>query len=450
MHTDRILSPHIIPDTVGGDTFIQKGVMEDITAVVLGGGRGRRLYPLTRNRSKPAVPLAGNYRLIDVPVSNCINSGIDRIYVLTQFNSASLNQHVSRTYRFDTFSKGFVEILAAEQTPASSSWFQGTADAVRQAMPHLTDPGCKDVLILSGDHLYRMDYTGFIQHHRRMEADISIAVNPVAASKASEFGILQADADGWITEFREKPKGTALREIRTDTRALGLSVAEARKHPYLGSMGIYLFKTKCLKQALDRDPEIIDFAKEVIPRALKERKVSAFLYKGYWEDIGTIKSFYDAHMGLLAKDPEFNIFDVDFHLYTHPRFLPGSKVNRGNIEKSILNAGCVIDSARISQSIIGIRSIIGKGAVIERSIILGADYYDPAKNRKTGTPPLGIGPRAVIRKAIIDTNVHIGKNVVLENRKRYRNYDDPKGNIYVRDGIIVIAKGAVIKDGTKF
>ena len=244
--------------------------MEDLTAVVLGGGIGRRLYPLTRNRAKPAVPLAGNYRLIDVPVSNCINSGIDRIYVLTQFNSASLNQHVSRTYRFDTFSKGFVEILAAEQTPASSAWFQGTADAVRQAMPHLLDHGCRDVLILSGDHLYRMDYTGFIHRHRRMEADISIAVNPVTSLKAHEFGILQADADGWITEFREKPKGQALREIRTDTRALGLSAAEARKHPYLGSMGIYLFRTDRLKQALDRDPGIVDFAKEVIPRALKE------------------------------------------------------------------------------------------------------------------------------------------------------------------------------------
>ena len=424
--------------------------MEDLTAVVLGGGVGRRLYPLTRNRAKPAVPLAGNYRLIDVPVSNCINSGIDRIYVLTQFNSASLNQHVSRTYRFDTFSKGFVEILAAEQTPASSAWFQGTADAVRQAMPHLLDHGCRDVLILSGDHLYRMDYTGFIHRHRRMEADISIAVNPVTSLKAHEFGILQADADGWITEFREKPKGQALGEIRTDTRALGLSAAEARKHPYLGSMGIYLFRTDRLKQALDRDPGIIDFAKEVIPRALKELKVSAFLYNGYWEDIGTIKSFYDAHMGLLVKEPEFNIFDVDFHLYTHPRFLPGSKVNRGDVEKSILNAGCVIEGARISQSIIGIRSIIGKGAVIEKSIILGADYYGSAIDARTGIPPLGIGARAVIKKAIIDTNVHIGKNVVLENRRRLRNYDDPEGNIYVRNGIIVVAKGAVIKDETKF
>ncbi|MBN2071068.1 MAG: glucose-1-phosphate adenylyltransferase [Candidatus Krumholzibacteriota bacterium] len=424
--------------------------MGDITAVVLGGGRGTRLYPLTRNRSKPAVPLAGNYRLIDVPVSNCINSGIDRIYVLTQFNSASLNQHISRTYRFDNFSKGFVEILAAEQTLASSAWFQGTADAVRQAMPHLTDRQSEDVLILSGDHLYRMDYTGFIRHHRKMGADISIAVKPVTAAKAKGFGILQADAEGWITEFREKPKGKALRDIRTDTRALGLSPTQAKKHPYLGSMGIYLFKTDRLREALDLDPEIIDFAKQVIPRALKERRVSAFPHEGYWEDIGTIRSFYDAHMKLLSKDPEFNIFDVDFHLYTHPRFLPGSRVNRGVVEKSILNAGCIIDRASIRHSIIGIRSMIGKGAKIENSIILGADYYDSDKDRVPGVPPLGIGPNAVIKKAIIDTNVHIGKNVVLENRKRLRKYDDPEGNIYVRDGIIVLAKGSVIRDGTKF
>ncbi len=428
----------------------REDVMEDLTAVVLGGGRGTRLYPLTRNRAKPAVPLAGNYRLIDVPVSNCINSGIDRIYVLTQFNSASLNQHVSRTYRFDTFSKGFVEILAAEQTPASSDWFQGTADAVRQAMHHITIHGCRDVLILSGDHLYRMDYTGFIEHHRGTGSDISIAVTPVASSKAHEFGILKADPDGWITEFREKPKGPALNEMRTDTRALGLSAAEARSHPYLGSMGIYLFSKESLKRALDTDPDAVDFAKEVIPRALKELKVSAFLFRGYWEDIGTIKSFYDVHMDLIKREPKFNIFDVDFRLFTRPRFLPGSRVNSGDVEKSILNAGCVIESARIRRSIIGIRSTIGKGAVIDRSVILGADYYSSAEDDGGNVPPLGIGANSVIRKAIIDTNVRIGKNVVLENRKKLRNYDDPEGNIYVRSGIIIVAKGAVIKDGTKF
>lgn len=423
--------------------------MEEITAVILGGGRGTRLYPLTRNRSKPAVPLAGNYRLIDVPVSNCINSKINRIYVLTQFNSASLNQHVSRTYRFDIFSKGFVEILAAEQTPASSAWFQGTADAVRKALPHLTNYPCRDVLILSGDHLYRMDYRNFIRNHREKNADISIAVHPATAAKAPELGILHADAKGWITEFREKPAGRELKKMKTDTRALGLTGSEARRRPYLGSMGIYLFKLEVLEKALASDPEIVDFAKELIPRAMISRKVSAWLFDGYWEDIGTIKSFYDAHMQLLAAKPKFNIFDVDFPLYTHPRFLPGSRVNKGTIERSILNAGCIIDRATIRKSIIGIRSMIGAGAIIEKSMILGADSYDAAAPAST-IPPLGIGRGAVIKRAIIDTNVRIGKNVALENRKRYRNYDDPEEKIYVRDGIIVVAKGAVIRDGTKF
>ncbi len=424
--------------------------MEEITAVILGGGRGTRLYPLTRNRSKPAVPLAGNYRLIDVPVSNCINSKINRIYVLTQFNSASLNQHVSRTYRFDIFSKGFVEILAAEQTPASSAWFQGTADAVRKALPHLTNYPCRDVLILSGDHLYRMDYRNFIRNHREKNADISIAVHPATAAKAPELGILHADAKGWITEFREKPAGRELKKMKTDTRALGLTGSEARRRPYLGSMGIYLFKLEVLEKALASDPEIVDFAKELIPRAMISRKVSAWLFDGYWEDIGTIKSFYDAHMQLLAAKPKFNIFDVDFPLYTHPRFLPGSRVNKGTIERSILNAGCIIDRATIRKSIIGIRSMIGAGAIIEKSMILGADSYDAAPAPASTIPPLGIGRGAVIKRAIIDTNVRIGKNVALENRKRYRNYDDPEEKIYVRDGIIVVAKGAVIRDGTKF
>ncbi|HSG29363.1 MAG TPA: glucose-1-phosphate adenylyltransferase [Candidatus Krumholzibacterium sp.] len=424
--------------------------MEDVTAVILGGGRGTRLFPLTRDRSKPAVPLAGNYRLIDVPVSNCINSGIEKIYVLTQFNSASLNQHVSRTYRFDTFSKGFVEILAAEQTLDSSAWFQGTADAVRQALPHLSDKHTSDVLILSGDHLYRMDYVDFIADHRVSGADISIAVQPVSPVKASELGILRADRSGRITDFREKPKGADLDGMKTDTKALGLSVTESRKRPYLGSMGIYLFKLDVLKKALERDVSIIDFAREVIPHALREGKVYAFLHEGYWEDIGTIKAFYEAHMDLISIKPAFDLFDPAFPLYTHPRFLPGSKVNRGEITQSILNAGCIIDRAVINRSMIGLRSVIGKGASIDRSLVLGADFYDPGGKPPKGIPALGIGQGTSIRKAIIDTNVRIGRKVVLENAARLRNYDDPAGKIYVRDGIIVIPKGTVIDDGTCF
>ncbi len=424
--------------------------MEDVTAVILGGGRGTRLYPLTKNRSKPAVPLAGNYRLIDVTVSNCINSRIERIFVLTQFNSASLNQHISRTYRFGTFSKGFVEILAAEQTPSSSDWFQGTADAVRQALHHLTDYPCRDVLILSGDHLYRMDYRGFIKSHRESGAGISLAVVPVSASRAPELGILKADGDGWITEFMEKPKGAGLKKMKTDTQALGLARSTAAKRPYLGSMGIYLFRLDALKRSLEHDPGVIDFAREVIPSALSHRGVKAFLFDGYWEDIGTIRSFYEAHMDLLRDKPRFDLFASGSSLYTHPRFLPGSRVMRGEVERSILNAGCTINRATIRNSIIGLRSVIGEGAVVEDSIVLGADSFEGAGRRRGKIPRLGIGPGAVIRKAIIDTNVRIGRGVVLENRKKLVNYQDHDKGIFVRDRIIVISKGTVIPDGTVF
>lgn len=421
--------------------------MEDVTAVVLGGGRGTRLFPLTKSRSKPAVPIAGNYRLIDVTVSNCINSDITRIFILTQFNSASLNQHVTRTYRFDAFSDGFVEILAAEQTPVSSDWFQGTADAVRQVLPHLGDHPCRDVLILSGDHLYRMDFRTFIAHHRGSDADLTIAVKPVPVSRAHELGILKAAADGTITEFREKPKkGASLREMRTDTRALGLTASEARRRPYLGSMGIYLFKFDVLAQALGADPDVIDFAKQLIPEALSRLKVKAYVYDGYWEDIGTISSFYRAHMDLVAPMPKFNIFDANFPLYTHPRFLPGSKVNRGEITRAILSGGAIIDNATIRRSVIGLRARIGRGTVIEDSLVLGSDYYEHFEQCGRRMPAVGIGPRCVIRKAIIDKNVRIGAGVVLENARRLRKYDHPGGLYYIRDGIIVVPKGVVIPD----
>jgi glucose-1-phosphate adenylyltransferase len=424
--------------------------MDDIIAVVLGGGRGTRLYPLTKDRSKPAVPLAGNYRLIDVPVSNCINSDINRIYVLTQFNSASLNQHISETYRFDTFSRGFVDVLAAEQTLSSSDWFQGTADAVRQVLPHLGDYNAEDVLILSGDHLYKMDYRDFVERHRKTGADITIAVHPVPASKGPDLGILHADKRGWITEFREKPKGRDLTEMKTDTRSLGLGATEARKRPYLGSMGIYVFKARVLQKCLNSDPSSIDFAREIIPDALRSMKVQAYVFDGYWEDIGTIRSFYDAHMELLAPVPKMNLFDADSPIYTHPRFLPGSKIKRADIRRSMINAGCIIDRATIRHSIIGLRSRIGAGAVIEDSFIFGADFHELEWKTKKGTPPIGIGERAVIRRAVIDKNVRIGKHVVLDNAGRKRNYDDPKERFFVRNGIIVVPKGAVIPDRLRF
>lgn len=423
--------------------------MEDVTAVVLGGGRGTRLFPLTLDRSKPAVPLAGNYRLIDVTVSNCINSEINRIYILTQFNSASLNQHISRTYRFDTFSDGFVEILAAEQTPASSDWFQGTADAVRQAFMHLANYRCRDVLILSGDHLYRMDFREFVRHHRETDADITIAVRPVSSSRAPEFGILRADVKGRITEFREKLRGKSLREMRTDTRALGLSPGEARRRPYLGSMGIYLFKFDVLERALTRNMDFVDFARELIPDALSWLKVHAYLFDGYWEDIGTIGTFYLAHMDLVAPLPKFNLFDAAFPLYTHPRFLPGSKVNQGKIEQSILCGGGIVERATIRRSIIGLRASIGDGTVIEDSLVMGADYYGRTEICGHQMPTAGIGAGCIIRKAIIDKNVQIGRNVVLENKRGLESYDHPDGLLYIRDGVIVVPKGSVIEDDTK-
>ncbi len=421
--------------------------MQDVTAVVLGGGRGTRLFPLTKLRSKPAVPLAGKYRLIDVTVSNCINSKIERIYVLTQFNSASLNQHISRTYRFDSFSDGFVEILAAEQTHASSDWFQGTADAVRQALPHLENHPCRDVLVLSGDHLYRMDYRRFILEHRRTKADITIAVKPVPAAKGHEFGILRANARGRITEFREKPRGQYLTEMKTDTSRLGLSAQEARRRPYLGSMGIYLFKHKALKETLGAEAHVVDFARELIPGALKGLKVQAYLYDGYWEDIGTIGAFYRAHRDLITAVPRFNLFDGNFPIYTHTRFLPGIKVNRGEIERSILNDGGIIERSVIKRSVIGVRSRIGARTSIEDSLVMGADYFDETEVCGQRMPPVGIGKGCRIRKAIIDKNVRIGDKVVLENRKKLRSYDDPEERFYIRNGIIVVVKGAVIEDG---
>ena len=422
--------------------------MDDVVAIILGGGRGTRLYPLTKTRSKPAVPLAGNYRLVDVTVSNCINSKIDRIYVLTQFNSASLNQHISRTYRFDTFSSGFVEVFAAEQTPSSLDWFQGTADAVRKVLPHVLNHSPKEVLILSGDHLYRMDYVDFIARHRMMGADISIAVKPVTAERAPELGILRADAKGRITEFREKPKGKLLTDMRTNTRTLGLAAGEARRRPYLGSMGIYLFKLDVLRDVLERDPRMIDFAKEIIPEALGRLKVHAHVFDDYWEDIGTIRSFYHAHMQLVAPLPPFNLFDEHHPLYTHYRYLPGPKVNDGKITHSILNSGAIVERATVKSSIIGVRARVGAGTVIEDAIIMGADYYENPWDRGAG-PALGIGEKCVIRHAIIDKNARIGNRVVLENRRGVVNEDDPRERYYIRDRIIVVPKGAVIEDGVE-
>ena len=422
--------------------------MRDVIALILGGGRGTRLFPLTKTRSKPAVPLAGNYRLIDVTISNCINSRIDRIFVLTQFNSASLNQHVSRAYRFDAFSGGFVEIFAAEQTPLSIDWFQGTADAVRKVLPHVAIHDPADVLILSGDHLYRMDYVDFLARHRMLSSDITIAVKPVPAARSRELGILHADGRGRIVEFREKPAGKLLDGMRTNTKSLGLSAAESKRRPYLGSMGVYLFKFDVLKEVLERDTRLIDFAKEIIPEALPRLKVNAYPFDGYWEDIGTIPSFYRAHMDLLAPLPQFNLFDEHHPLYTHYRYLPGPKVNSGRIEQSILNSGAIVDRAVIRRSIVGVRTRVGAGTTIDESIVMGSDLYELPWDHPD-RPQLGIGEKCVIRKAIIDKNARIGDRVVLENRRRLQTYDDPAERYYIRSGIVIVPKDAVIESGTE-
>jgi len=425
----------------------------NILAVVLGGGAGTRLSPLTLMRSKPAVPLGGKYRLIDIPVSNCINSDVTRIYVLTQYNSASLNRHISQTYRFSQFSDGFVEILAAEQTPQNPSWFQGTADAVRQVLPHIRDWGIDTLLILSGDHLYRMDYRKFIARHVETKADVTVSVIPFPRDQAEDFGLLKTDADGRIVEFSEKPKGEALEAMRVDTTAFGLSAEEAERRPFLASMGIYVFNFDKLEQLLARDGGgWMDFGKQVIPAAIEGGNVQAFLFDGYWEDIGTISSFHAANLDLTATLPKFNLFDTEAPIYTHARYLPPSKVNHCQINQSILSEGSILTRAVISRSIIGVRTRIDFGATIEDTYVMGADYYQSIEEMESdmreGTPRIGIGEGTVIRRAIIDKNARIGAGVRLVNERGVLEEEGPDGSYFIHEGIILVPKNAVIIDGT--
>ncbi len=424
----------------------------NILAVILGGGAGTRLSPLTVMRSKPAVPLGGKYRLVDIPVSNCINSEITRIYVLTQYNSASLNRHISQTYRFSHFSDGFVEILAAEQTPQNPSWFQGTADAVRQVLPHIRDWGIDTLLILSGDHLYRMDYRKFIARHFEKKADVTISVIPFQREQAEDFGLLKADANGRIVEFSEKPKGEALEAMRVDTTAFGLSPEDAARKPFLASMGIYVFNYKWLEQLLDKDPTWMDFGKQVIPAAIEGGNVQAYLFDGYWEDIGTISAFHAANLDLTATLPQFNLFDTEAPIYTHARYLPPSKVNHCQISQSIVSEGCILTRAVINRSIIGVRTRIDFGAKIDDTYVMGADYYqsieEMAADVREGTPRIGIGEGAIIRNAIIDKNARIGAGVRLVNERGVQEEDGPEESYFIREGIVIVPKNAVVKDGT--
>lgn len=422
-----------------------------LLAVILGGGAGNRLYPLTQQRSKPAVPLGGKYRLIDIALSNCINSDILRTFVLTQYNSASLNRHIAQTYRFSRFSNGFVEIIAAEQTPESPQWFQGTADAVRQVLPHIRDLKVDTLLILSGDHLYHMDYREFLQRHNESSADVTVSVIPCEAHQASEFGLLKTDQDGRIIEFKEKPKGEDLESMRVDTGHLGLSPDEAARRPYLASMGIYVFKYEKLEQLLAEDPGWVDFGREIIPAAIRNSKVQAYMFDGYWEDIGTIGAFYQANLDLTTKIPKFNLFDAEAPVYTRARYLPPSKIEETEINDSMISDGCIINGARITNSVVGVRSRVSKGVLLDASFVMGADYYqtfdDMRADMQKNLPRLGLGEGAVVRRAIIDKNARIGSGARLLNEAGVVEKDGENGSYFIRDGIIIVPKNAVIMDG---
>ena len=425
---------------------------ENVTAVILGGGAGSRLFPLTKERSKPAVPLGGKYRLIDVPISNCINSGVTQIFILTQYNSASLNRHISRTYRFSNFSSGFVEVLAAEQRRDSPDWFQGTADAVRQTLPHLRDWNVETLLILSGDHLYRMNYEDFLRRHFETNADVTISVIPARREDATGFGLLKTEGDGRIVEFKEKPTGDALEAMRVDTTQFGLTAEESEQRPFLASMGIYVFNYKRLVELLQTDDLSIDFGRDIIPAAIKSLNVQAHFFNDYWEDIGTIRSFYEANLDLAAPLPKFNFFDTESPIYTRSRYLPPSKIHGCDINNSMVSEGCILNGVTARNSIIGLRSRIDDGTKIENSIIMGADYFESFEDLKTnvasGKPHIGVGAGSIIRRAIIDKNARIGKNVQLVNQHNVENADGENGCFFIREGIVIVPKNATIGDGT--
>ena len=428
--------------------------MRNVLAIILGGGRGTRLYPLTKRRAKPAVPLAGKYRLIDIPVSNCINSQIQKMYVLTQFNSASLNRHLVNTYRFSPFSEGFVDVLSAEQTAENPDWFQGTADAVRQYLWLMESWKADEYLILSGDHLYRMDYRPFIEHHRNNNADITLSVVPVDEAQASAFGLMKIDDNSRIIDFKEKPSGETLKAMQVDTQSMGLDAQRAKAMPYIASMGIYVFRREALMEMLERFPDHTDFGKEVIPSAIGDYNVQAYLYKGYWEDIGTIEAFYKANLSLVRQpNPPFSFYDAKAPIFTRPRFLPPNKLLGADIRESIICDGCIVkDGVTVSGSILGVRSRVEANTVVEDTLVMGADEYENpevrAANRADGLPAIGIGSDCHIRKAILDKNIRIGNNVQILNKDRVENADRESEGIWINNGIVIVGRGAVIPDNT--
>lgn len=415
--------------------------MNDTIAVILGGGRGTRLFPLTLLRSKPAVPIAGNYRLIDIPVSNCLHSNLQRIFVLTQFNSQSLNRHLSQTYKFDIFSSGFVAVLAAEQTDDNPDWFQGTADAVRQSLRHLRSHSFQEALILSGDQLYRMDYRRLHAAHADHHADATVGVLPVTAEQAPSFGILKVNAQGRIVHFEEKPRPERLPDLASDVPGIGRT--------YLASMGIYLFTRKALEVSLGNEG-LVDFGRHVIPEAIPRLRVQSYLYRGYWEDVGTIRSYYESSLALTRPDPPFDFFEAGRPIFTHPRFLPATRVEQCTLKDTLVSEGCVLRGADVANSIIGIRTWIGPRTQVRDSLLLGADFYETpdmvAETTRRGVPPVGIGAGSVIERAIVDKNARIGRGVRIVNEAGIENAD---GHGYcIRDGIVVVPKDSVIADNT--
>ena len=429
--------------------------MKKVLAIVLGGGAGTRLYPLTKLRAKPAVPLAGKYRLIDIPISNCINSDIYSIYVLTQYNSASLNRHIARAYNLGGFQEGFVEVLAAQQTPDHPDWFQGTADAVRQYLWLFKEWDIDEYLILSGDHLYRMDYRLFVERHRETGADITLSVVPIAEDNASEFGLMKIDDQGQIVSFSEKPKGDALKAMQVDTSCLGLDAEAAKQKPYIASMGIYVFKRKALEDLLERVfTSQTDFGKEIIPGAAeKGYKLQAYLFDDYWEDIGTIRAFYEANLALTRQpQPAFSFYDEKAPIYTRSRYLPPTKLLDCRVTESMIGEGCILKDCTIHHSVLGVRTRVESGSLIQDTLIMGADYYQAYGERQSGigngTIPVGIGSGCTIREAIVDKNARIGQNVQIINKDRVEESNKEEFGFYIRSGIVVILKNAVIADGT--
>ena len=417
-----------------------------VMAIILGGGRGTRLFPLTDHRSKPAVPVGGKYRLVDIPISNCLNSGVKRIYVLTQFNSASLNRHIKNTYNFDVFSNGFVDILAAEQTAQNTDWFQGTADAVRQSIHHMENHSYEYVLILSGDQLYQMDYSEMLDLHIKQQADLTVATIPVIGRDATGFGIMKTNSNGLIDSFVEKPVAEKLDKWKSEVP----DPYKSQGKNYLASMGIYIFNRQTLIRLFNENPDATDFGKEIIPKTLNEgMRVCSFEFGKYWTDIGTIRSFFEANLSLADTFPEFNLYDNDAFIYTRARLLPASKIMGTTMENSLIAEGCIIEASRIVRSVIGIRSRIGKGTTIENSIIMGNDFFQTQEFIDASTPtelPMGIGHRCFISNCIIDMNVSIGNDVRIVGGEHLEDGDYPFH--YVREGIVIVKKGTIIPDGT--